>query len=704
MTKTKIVALAFVLLVVTIYLSSTWLIGSSIETIMADNDSKIENQLPLVKVSERKFERGFFQSSETAKITLNLPGTEHIQFTLKSTIRNGPIPNMSGFAAAVVDSELRVNEGYQQDVMNWLASGVLLTSHSTYPLIGQEGESLVTVPGFNTPRLSWNGMTLKINFSKDLSHLRLQGDVPKMELHWAGGTSLNIAGFHYDGDQKQVFSDDPTLYSGNHKMTISQLDMIPSNQGAGATFPPLITAKEISISDTSTLIGNEFLDYVEKGYAKTLEVNKQDYGPTHLDISVNHIHARTLSDLIQNSHEVENQPTVPLKSPQVIALRQELIKHGMEINIDQLSFTTPQGEASLSSSIKLNDAAPIDFTDRNALVRNFSIKTEVSVPEEFVRSLQKKYGPSDQTEDQANAKIQDAVGHGYVVRDGAMLKSNIELKNGQVWFNGILFVPPAPPAYVPQQPGAFSGSTLMPPLAIKLNCVACHAVDRRIVGPSWMEIAKRYHGATQFEYNGRYYPLAEGLVMKVSRGGSGHWGLMPMPAIDPMGTKQFDITELVHFVLNLESNSPPYQPPKLGNNQPSLGNAPVPPFHLDESLPQFMAQMGNPTVVGATINPHTASADHEMTMIEFPGRGIRLFFRNDNHLLETIRFDAPYAGKVKGIGIGDSLSTLLSNLGSPIRPPWSSAGSKAYLFKDGAFSTRYDIKNGSVLTILMLDR
>ncbi len=91
----------------------------------------------------------------------------------------------------------------------------------------------------------------------------------------------------------------------------------------------------------------------------------------------------------------------------------------------------------------------------------------------------------------------------------------------------------------------------MPPLAKKNNCTACHAIDKKIVGPAWAEVSKKYKGATKFDYNGKEFPLVEGLMMKVSKGGSGHWGSMPMPANDPTGKKQDDIKQLVEFVLDI---------------------------------------------------------------------------------------------------------------------------------------------------------
>jgi len=91
----------------------------------------------------------------------------------------------------------------------------------------------------------------------------------------------------------------------------------------------------------------------------------------------------------------------------------------------------------------------------------------------------------------------------------------------------------------------------MPPEAKELNCIACHAVDHKVVGPAWQDVGKKYKGAKTFEYNGKEYPLVEGLVMKVSKGGSGHWGTMPMPANDPSGAKKDKIEKLVHFELSL---------------------------------------------------------------------------------------------------------------------------------------------------------
>jgi cytochrome c len=91
----------------------------------------------------------------------------------------------------------------------------------------------------------------------------------------------------------------------------------------------------------------------------------------------------------------------------------------------------------------------------------------------------------------------------------------------------------------------------MPPLAKKNGCISCHAIDHKVVGPAWMDVSKKYKGATKYTYKDKEYPLVEGLMKKVSNGGSGNWGTIPMIANDPKGTKQDDIKQLVEFVLGL---------------------------------------------------------------------------------------------------------------------------------------------------------
>ncbi len=91
----------------------------------------------------------------------------------------------------------------------------------------------------------------------------------------------------------------------------------------------------------------------------------------------------------------------------------------------------------------------------------------------------------------------------------------------------------------------------MPALAIEHKCNLCHTIDKNFVGPAWTDVAKRYRSVKTFTYKGKEYPLKAGLLLKLSNGGAGNWGTMPMYPIDPDDLSQDDLSKLVDFILNL---------------------------------------------------------------------------------------------------------------------------------------------------------
>lgn len=96
------------------------------------------------------------------------------------------------------------------------------------------------------------------------------------------------------------------------------------------------------------------------------------------------------------------------------------------------------------------------------------------------------------------------------------------------------------------------GADGMPMLARTSNCSACHIVgnEKKMLGPSWMDVSRKYKESGSYEFAGKKYPVAEGLILKVSKGGAGVWGTMPMPANAPM-VKDEDIKALVHYIVGL---------------------------------------------------------------------------------------------------------------------------------------------------------
>ena len=105
--------------------------------------------------------------------------------------------------------------------------------------------------------------------------------------------------------------------------------------------------------------------------------------------------------------------------------------------------------------------------------------------------------------------------------------------------------PEPEPKTTPVAQPAATGHSEMLTLARKSGCLSCHMVDKKIVGPTWKDVAARYKGKTGARTL---------LIEKVSKGGRGNWtdivGNAAMPPYFPRVSKE-NIGKLVDFVLSL---------------------------------------------------------------------------------------------------------------------------------------------------------
>ena len=83
-----------------------------------------------------------------------------------------------------------------------------------------------------------------------------------------------------------------------------------------------------------------------------------------------------------------------------------------------------------------------------------------------------------------------------------------------------------------------------PELAQKKNCMACHAVGQKVIGPAYKDVAAKYAGQAD---------AVAKLAQKVMKGGSGVWGAVPMPA-NPQ-VNEAEAKQLVQWILTLKSGT-----------------------------------------------------------------------------------------------------------------------------------------------------
>jgi cytochrome c len=98
-----------------------------------------------------------------------------------------------------------------------------------------------------------------------------------------------------------------------------------------------------------------------------------------------------------------------------------------------------------------------------------------------------------------------------------------------------------PAAKAPAEKEMAEKMAKMKDLATKKNCMACHAVDKKLVGPAYKEVAAKYKDQKD---------AGAKLAEKIQKGGVGAWGQIPMPAnpqVNPEEAKQ-----LANWVLSLK--------------------------------------------------------------------------------------------------------------------------------------------------------
>ncbi|HXD39847.1 MAG TPA: c-type cytochrome [Ramlibacter sp.] len=78
-------------------------------------------------------------------------------------------------------------------------------------------------------------------------------------------------------------------------------------------------------------------------------------------------------------------------------------------------------------------------------------------------------------------------------------------------------------------------------LATSRNCMACHAVDKKLVGPAYKDVAAKYAGQKD---------AADKLANKIIKGGAGVWGPVPMPANTQVS--EAEAKKLAAWVLGLK--------------------------------------------------------------------------------------------------------------------------------------------------------
>ena len=78
-------------------------------------------------------------------------------------------------------------------------------------------------------------------------------------------------------------------------------------------------------------------------------------------------------------------------------------------------------------------------------------------------------------------------------------------------------------------------------LAKAKNCLSCHTVDKKVVGPAYQDVARKYAGQKD---------APDKLAGKIMKGGAGVWGVIPMPVNSQVN--EAEAKKLANWILSLK--------------------------------------------------------------------------------------------------------------------------------------------------------
>ena len=439
--------LALLAVPVVAYPAAAWYLGAQVQSTL-DAQYKHAQTLPYAKIVERTYARGVFKSSESVTIELfgdmmraihqatagsadGVPG-QAVRIRISSQIAHGPFAG-GALAAAVVDSALVLDADTQAKAATLLGDLPPLSSHTVFDFDGS-GTASVVSPAFSAQfdnpdtgkpvTIAWEGITADVDFAPNMVRYSLRGAAPKFEVKDAAGSHMVVTGMRFSGDLQRIFDDEPLLFAGSQRFAIDEMQM--NMAGAQERRAAL---KRISY-DIDMPVTGDFIDIAARMGAEVVDIGGIDYGPAHYDLSLKHLHARSIAKLYRVMLDAYSSPAMidPKSDPglALAPLAQPGIAPAAMSNPGMIMAVLEAG-----ANIAVPEALLLGMFKERAGAQMAAMSKTGSVSEQDMQVLVA----------QLESQLQQLSGQGFITRENGVVKSTATLRAGQLSFNGRPFNP-----------------------------------------------------------------------------------------------------------------------------------------------------------------------------------------------------------------------------------------------------------------------
>ena len=426
---------------------------------------RIEKILPLT-ISEASYERGIFSSKYTFNIRSacgSNPSTPSSGLTVRQRIQHGPVPGFTRLGRAAIETEIETPAEFRALLKNGSEASTLLKAHTLLNLLGGGVSQISTTAiEFGEPheeQINIKGASLQINHSaKGAIHY---------ELNWPGmsagstlpgsGGKINIEALRMRGETAFDQSN-PLWFTVGHSSTELKSFVLISpaiTPMLGSVRSDIVPRRNTPIDSVNIAFSNintESKTSLENGLLNNAShlqtqatVNETHIQRVQLKTSFKRFHAATYTQILEAVFSPEMLCGSASASEALARQRQTmtaalalLLTHNPEFSIDALELDMDGLSGKMAYTFGFEGITPDDLKpsagalSNTALAHKSYANGHIEIPTAWLEKIMVDKDPTRQAQDKAmlEAMLTQAIDEGYVKREGKLLRSQFNMKQG----------------------------------------------------------------------------------------------------------------------------------------------------------------------------------------------------------------------------------------------------------------------------------
>lgn len=444
------------------YVGASWLIGIQVQRQLERSEQRVLTDTPYVVLLHREYHRGIFAASERVTFGLRGPfagfarvlpvaqGGTALEFTVRNTIRHGPLPGLRAIALATIDTELILPSELAQRLSAAAGGGSVLAIRTRLGWTGA-ASTRISSPAFRTPlqggaELSSSGFSASFETTRDQATWTGRGASAGFSVVGPRGRAA-FGGIRFDADRKRVAG---PLYVGAIHFGIAGIQF-----QANRNPPVLINGLRVTATSEASGGSDAGGGYIDSGADFSADsVQGAGFTFSHVEYAFRfgHLQTTALVSLTQALRTAQSNTASGNPALMAAAVRDAFIRYGTEllihdpvVEIPRIGFAMPEGTLRLQARLAAHGIRRPDLsagvgvvTLANHLDGAAKLRIDAALLTRLIGTTPR--GPA------LSAQIDALQRQGYLKRDGAAWTAQIAYRAGRLTINGLAYPPAVPPS------------------------------------------------------------------------------------------------------------------------------------------------------------------------------------------------------------------------------------------------------------------